>query len=102
MPTKKVCSRWFLGRHLTSVSTIGYVRTYIILPSTIYGVATGKLVELGIQNPYSIQMPALINASIDRRQAGMVGRGKNVWPNVYIDDSMYQVSVDLLFNKPRI
>jgi len=64
----------------------GYVSTYIVLPSTIYGVATGKLVDAGIQNPASIQIPALIYASIDRGQGGMVGEGKNLWPNVHNDD----------------
>jgi len=73
-----------------SVFTTGYVRTYIILPSTIYGIATGKLAKLGLQNPYSIQIPGLIKASIARGQAGMVGLGKNIWPNVHIDDGMHQ------------
>ncbi|KAG6915857.1 hypothetical protein DXG01_009564 [Tephrocybe rancida] len=50
----------------------GYVKSYIILPSTIYGLASNKLVDLGIQNPHSIQIPALIDASLDRGQGGMV------------------------------
>jgi hypothetical protein len=62
------------------------VKVYIILPSTIYGIATGKLVELGIQNPHSIQIPSLINASLARGQGGMVGLGKNIWPNVHVGD----------------
>ncbi|KAG6892211.1 hypothetical protein C0992_001465, partial [Termitomyces sp. T32_za158] len=65
----------------------GYVKTYIILPSTIYGLASNKLVDLGIQNPHSIQIPALIDVSLNRGQGGMVGEGKNIWPNVHIDDS---------------
>lgn len=64
----------------------GYVRTFIVVPSTIYGIAQGPLVDLGIQNPYSIQVPALIRASLDRGQAGMVGQGKNLWPNVEIGE----------------
>jgi hypothetical protein len=52
----------------------------------IYGMATGKLVELGIQNPHSLQIPAVIKSSIARGQAGMVGLGKNIWANVHIDD----------------
>ncbi|KAG0697656.1 hypothetical protein DFH29DRAFT_944933 [Suillus ampliporus] len=64
----------------------GYVRTYIILPSTIYGIANTPLVSLGIQNPYSKQIPALIKASLDREQGGVVGKGLNQWPNVHIDD----------------
>ncbi|KAG1882321.1 hypothetical protein F4604DRAFT_1743478 [Suillus subluteus] len=65
----------------------GYVRTYIILPSTIYGIANTSLVKLGIQNPYSIQIPSLIKASIDRKQGGVVGKGLNLWPNIHIDDT---------------
>ncbi|KAJ7174952.1 NAD-binding protein, partial [Mycena crocata] len=64
----------------------GYIKSYIVLPSTIYGLATGKLVDLGLQNPHSIQIPALISASLDRGRAGMVGEGKNLWPNVEIHE----------------
>ncbi|KAI0644728.1 NAD-P-binding protein [Trametes meyenii] len=67
----------------------GYVKTYIVLPSTIYGLATGPLVDAGITNPQSQQIPALILAGIDRGQAGMVGEGKNIWPNVHIDDVVH-------------
>ncbi|KAG5652022.1 hypothetical protein H0H81_006575 [Sphagnurus paluster] len=64
----------------------GYVRTYIILPSLIYGIASGKLVELGLQNPNSMQVPLLVSASLARGQGGVIGEGKNIWPNVHIDD----------------
>ncbi|KAL1949313.1 hypothetical protein VTO73DRAFT_8194 [Trametes versicolor] len=64
----------------------GYVKTFIVLPSTIYGLASGPLVDAGIVNPRSMQIPALIEASLDRRQAGMVGAGQNFHPNVHIDD----------------
>lgn len=57
-----------------------------MIPSTIYGIATGKLVELGLQNAHSIQVPALVDASLDRGQGGMVGEGKNLWPNVHVED----------------
>jgi hypothetical protein len=70
---------------------IGYVKSYIILPSTIYGLATGKLVDIGVQNRHSVQIPFLINASLARGQAGMVGEGKNVWPNVNIEESEFPV-----------
>ncbi|KNZ81922.1 hypothetical protein J132_10201, partial [Termitomyces sp. J132] len=80
----------------------GYVKTYIILPSTIYGLASNKLVDLGIQNPHSIQIPALIDASLSRGQGGMVGQGKNMWPNVHIDDvaDLYIVLYDSIKNNP--
>ncbi|KAF8841111.1 NAD(P)-binding protein [Paxillus ammoniavirescens] len=76
----------------------GYARTYIVLPSTIYGFATGKLVDLDIQNTRSIQIPMLVDASIARRRGGMVGEGLNRWPNVHIDDlaDLYIVLYDAI------
>ncbi|KAJ7275729.1 NAD-binding protein [Mycena rebaudengoi] len=71
---------------ITRADAEGYVKTYIILPSTIYGMATGKFVDAGIQNPHSLQVPALIKAALDRGRAGMVGEGKNLWPNVEIHE----------------
>ncbi|KAG1898945.1 uncharacterized protein F5891DRAFT_1190131 [Suillus fuscotomentosus] len=80
----------------------GYVRTYIVLPSTIYGIANTSLVKLGIQNPYSIQIPSLIKAGIDRKQGGVVGKGLNLWPNVHINDiaSLYITIFDAAIRGP--
>ncbi|KIJ63842.1 hypothetical protein HYDPIDRAFT_29192 [Hydnomerulius pinastri MD-312] len=64
----------------------GYARTHIVLPSTVYGFATGKLVDLGIQNHRSVQIPKLVQVSLSRGRAGMVGKGVNKWPNIHIDD----------------
>ncbi|KAJ8585975.1 NAD(P)-binding protein [Rhizopogon salebrosus TDB-379] len=64
----------------------GYARTYIILPSTIYGIANTLLTSLGVQNPYSIQIPLVIKAGLAREQGGVVGKGLNVWPSIHIDD----------------
>ncbi|KAG6850631.1 hypothetical protein H0H93_010823 [Arthromyces matolae] len=51
----------------------GYVKTYIVVPSTIYGIVKNKFTDLGIQNSRSIQLPLLIKAGIDRGQGGVVG-----------------------------
>ncbi|KAG6830660.1 hypothetical protein H0H92_015557 [Tricholoma furcatifolium] len=59
----------------------GYAKTYIIFPSLTYGLATGKLVDLEVQNKYSIQLPYLIAIGLDRGEGGMVGAGKSIWPN---------------------
>jgi hypothetical protein len=76
----------FFGSNYLSLYLLGYVKVYIILPSTIYGIAGGVLVDAGIQNPHSQQVPLLIKASLGRGRAGMVGAGKNVWPNVDIEE----------------
>ncbi|TFK99918.1 hypothetical protein BDV98DRAFT_594475 [Pterulicium gracile] len=64
----------------------GYVNTYIVLPSVVYGLATGKLIDQGIQNPHSILLPHLIELGVKRGQAGVCGKGQNTWPHVHIDD----------------
>jgi hypothetical protein len=80
---------------MTLMLSTGYLKSYIIMPSTIYGIATGKLVDIGVQNAYSIQMPFLIKASLARGQAGMVGEGKNIWPNVNIEESGLAIQHDV-------
>ncbi|EGO24512.1 hypothetical protein SERLADRAFT_467949 [Serpula lacrymans var. lacrymans S7.9] len=71
---------------IVSADQKGFVKTFIVLPSTIYGIASGPLVDLGVQHSHSQQIPALVKASLDRGQGGMVGEGKNLWPNVHVDD----------------
>ncbi|KAF8625571.1 hypothetical protein AX15_005331 [Amanita polypyramis BW_CC] len=71
---------------LIEASARGFVKTYIILPGTIYGTASGPLIDLGLQNPHSQQIPELVEVSLHRQQGGMVGQGKNMWPNVHISD----------------
>ena len=64
----------------------GYVKTYIVLPGTIWGIASGRLVDLGLQNAHSQQVPGLVKIGIERGQGGVVGLGKNIWPHVHISD----------------
>ncbi|KAF9266638.1 NAD(P)-binding protein [Marasmius fiardii PR-910] len=80
----------------------GYIKSYIILPSTIYSIAKGPLFDAGISNPHSIQVPALIRASLDRKQAGMVGDGVNLWPNVDVHElaDLYSLLYDSIIKKP--
>ncbi|KXN91706.1 hypothetical protein AN958_12558 [Leucoagaricus sp. SymC.cos] len=46
----------------------------------------GFVKTAGISNNRSIQIPSLIRTALDRRRAGMVGKGLNIWSNVHIDD----------------
>ncbi|GJE97532.1 NAD(P)-binding protein [Phanerochaete sordida] len=64
----------------------GYCRTYVVLPSTVYGAAHTALVEAGVQHARSIQIPLLAKACLHRGCAGTVGAGRARWPNVHIDD----------------
>ncbi|PSS36755.1 hypothetical protein PHLCEN_2v1386 [Hermanssonia centrifuga] len=81
----------------------GYVKTYIILPSTIYGIASTPLVDAGIQNPYSIQIPALIKASLGRGHPGMVGKGAALWGSVNIDEvaDLFIILFDAIVSNPE-
>lgn len=52
--------------------------------------------DLGIANNRSRQIPAIIRASLDRKQGGMVGLGKNMWPNVNIEERAYPTRSELV------
>ncbi len=64
----------------------GFAKTYIILPTQIWGIAKGPLAVAGIANSHSIQTPMLIRGSLARGQGGMFGKGKNFWNNVEIHE----------------
>ncbi|KAG6884879.1 hypothetical protein C0993_007544 [Termitomyces sp. T159_Od127] len=74
---------------LVDADNQGYVKTYIVLPGTIYGLATGPLVESGLQNAHSQQIPAMVKIALQRGEVGYVGLGKNVWPHVHIKEGEF-------------
>ncbi|KAJ8481047.1 hypothetical protein ONZ51_g6272 [Trametes cubensis] len=80
----------------------GDIRAHIVLPATIYGLAQGSLFDAGVSNPHSIQIPSLIKAALQRKQAGMVGQGKAIWPDVHIDDvaDLYALLLDAVLSHP--
>ena len=86
-PMEKVCNdpRMYFTQFIIELLA-GYVKTYIIVPSTIYGMPKNAFTEAGLQNIHSIQVPQVIRAGLGRGQGGMVGLGKNKWANVHIDD----------------
>ncbi|KAJ6554640.1 hypothetical protein B0H19DRAFT_1210906 [Mycena capillaripes] len=71
---------------LLSADDEGYIKSYIILPTTVYGVASGPLVESGIQKPERGLLPPLIATALARGQAGMVGEGKNISHSIELRD----------------
>ena len=58
----------------------GLIDTYIICPPLIYGVGAGPF------NRSSIQIPEMIRTSLKYGKSVHVGKGENVWSNVYIED----------------
>ncbi len=87
-----------MSNHLT-----GYVKTYIVLPPTIYGVPTGILHKHGLQRSLVSQVRVLVEASIARKQGGVVGEGKNHWPNVDVNESTSLFFISrVLFTTPAV
>ncbi|KAF8830396.1 hypothetical protein HHX47_DHR2000466 [Lentinula edodes] len=79
----------------------GYVRSYIILPSTVWGISTGLLFDAKISNPHSVQIPYSARAALARGRGGMLTEGKNVWPIVEIHElgELYSLLYDAIQNK---
>ncbi|KZP24988.1 hypothetical protein FIBSPDRAFT_856363 [Athelia psychrophila] len=57
------------------------------MPSMIWGVPTGAIADSGVQNMHSMFIPWLTHASLKRGQAGLVGPGENLWPQVEVNES---------------
>ncbi|KAL1411877.1 hypothetical protein Q8F55_002859 [Vanrija albida] len=64
----------------------GYVYTYIIIPSTIYGISSTVFSDKGLANPQSQQVPHMTRIGIERGVPAQFGQGLNLWPNVEVHD----------------
>ncbi|KAL4243713.1 NAD(P)-dependent Metabolic Enzyme [Abortiporus biennis] len=65
----------------------GYVKSYIVLPSLVFGIASNVLVDAGLARKVSIVLPGSIRFALDRGEVGMIGKGLSVWNCVHIDDN---------------
>ncbi|KAF9790675.1 hypothetical protein BJ322DRAFT_1037830 [Thelephora terrestris] len=76
----------------------GYAKTWIVLPSTIWGLADNVFVKEGLQKPNSQQIPARIKLALKLGKAVYVGQGKNLWPHVHIDEvgKFYSILFDAI------
>ncbi|KAF8894205.1 NAD-binding protein [Gymnopilus junonius] len=70
-------------------------------PSMVYGLGSGRLLDLGVRNKFSIVFPQLIKAALVRGRSGVFGAGKNVWNNVHVDDivDLYIILFDTIREK---
>lgn len=64
----------------TGAESKGKVRTAIVCPPTIYGVADGP------DNIHSDQWPRMAEAVIKRGKGFQVGEGKNRWTHIHVHD----------------
>ncbi|KAI0787419.1 NAD(P)-binding protein [Fomes fomentarius] len=87
---------------ITDADSKGYVRTHIVLPSMVYGIADHALVDAGVSNATSQNIPALARAALDRKRAGVVGKGRAIRPNVHVDDmaDLYVALLDSIVRVP--
>ncbi|EIW57263.1 NAD-P-binding protein [Trametes versicolor FP-101664 SS1] len=88
---------------IVEADTAGYVRTHIILPSIVFGIATGPLFDAGIANPHTVFFPLLIRAALKAGNVGVLGTGAPIWNCVHVDDQadMYVLMLDALLNSPE-
>ncbi|KAF8986596.1 NAD(P)-binding protein [Cyathus striatus] len=88
---------------IVAADAAGYSKTYIVIPSAIYGIAKTQLTELGVQNPHSVHIPHLIQASLDRGKSVILGDGSSIWPNVSIEDgnTLYINLYDSIMKNPE-
>lgn len=55
----------------------GWCESYLIFPGTVWGEAKGPVYDKGLAAKHSSQIPGQATASIDRKRAGMVGKGEH-------------------------
>ncbi|KAI0635602.1 NAD-P-binding protein [Trametes polyzona] len=81
----------------------GYVRSHIVLPGYIYGVAKGPLFDAGISNAYTILTPLLSRIALQHGKVAVLNKGVSVWANVHIDDvtDLYLQLFDTLLTTPE-
>ena len=76
---------------IVAADKAGDGKSFIILPSTIYGITDPQVLVKGsnkdaLINRHSDQMPKAINMALDRGQPGHYGEGKCIWPHIHIVD----------------
>ncbi|KAI0661779.1 NAD-P-binding protein [Cubamyces menziesii] len=81
----------------------GYARTHIVMPSVVYGVATGPLVDAGVTNPHTIIVPIFVRGALRRGSVGVLDKGASRWGNVHIDDlaDLYIRLLDAILEDPE-
>ncbi|KAF5358818.1 hypothetical protein D9758_008565 [Tetrapyrgos nigripes] len=80
----------------------GFFKSCIVLPTLVYGVATGPLFDSGLSNSHSLLIPLISRAALERRRAGMIGQGKNVCPIVEIHEvaDFYIILIEKCIKSP--
>lgn len=72
---------------VVAADVAGYACTHIIMPSVIYGVATGPLFDTGIANSQTIIFPLYVRAAVINGHVAVLNEGVTLWADVHITDS---------------
>ncbi|KAJ6520903.1 hypothetical protein DFH09DRAFT_225596 [Mycena vulgaris] len=64
----------------------GYVKTYIVVPGTIHGIAAGKVADSGAQKTRNKLFGLFAHLAFGRKEAFIFGEGKNEWAHVEIGE----------------
>ncbi|KAK7043121.1 hypothetical protein VNI00_008475 [Paramarasmius palmivorus] len=81
----------------------GYVYTYIVVPSIVYGIAQNLLVDAGISNPSVLFANIFIPIALQRGDGFRIGEGKNIWGHIEINElvDLYSRVFDAVSNDPK-
>ncbi|KAK7032153.1 hypothetical protein VNI00_013327 [Paramarasmius palmivorus] len=75
-----------ISKRVTHLDT-GYVRTYIVVPSVVYGTARNALVDAGIAKDSVFIFNFFGGIAIKRGQGFTIASaGENLWPCIHIDE----------------
>ncbi|KAI0368821.1 NAD-P-binding protein [Pilatotrama ljubarskyi] len=81
----------------------GYVRSHIVAPAVVFGVASGPLFDAGISNAHTVITPLLVRSALDRGSVGILGKGISRWGDVHINDTadLYIFLLNALLSTPE-
>ncbi|KAK7043147.1 hypothetical protein VNI00_008501 [Paramarasmius palmivorus] len=91
-------------RHVdTRITAAGYVFTYIIVPSTVYGTARNSLVDAGISKHSILLANVFVPVALQRGNGFKIGEGKNIWGNIEINElvDFYSRVFDAVLKDPE-
>ncbi|OJT03680.1 hypothetical protein TRAPUB_5708 [Trametes pubescens] len=88
---------------VVAADVAGYARTHIILPSAIYGLATGLLFDAGISNPHTMIFPIYVRSALHHGHLAILNEGASHWASVHIDDvtDIFVRLLDANLNSPE-
>ncbi|KAF9035284.1 hypothetical protein BJ165DRAFT_1533776 [Panaeolus papilionaceus] len=77
-----------VDKMLIAADTEGYVKSYFVtLVRYVFGQPSGRVVDLGITNRFSIDVPFMIIPAMKRKRGGFIETGESVWTAVEVHEA---------------